>query len=576
MNPILVRLARQGDIGWLSCQFAGFIARQAGIEADHPLVYTAALVCEANRNGDVCIDLARLEDQPYFSSNQIDAARMPRSVDRETWRQQLLASHCVGETGERAPLTLDGNRLYLNRFWYYENAVAIGILARVNSQPEDGPVPNASQTLALDADQLSAIKTAASRRFCVISGGPGSGKTATVIRILERLLIQDRQCRIALAAPTGKAAARMMESIRHGLARGGMNTDLADSLPEDATTIHRLLAFRWQNYGFHRQRRLPVDCVVIDEASMLDLKLLFHLLEALPDHARLILLGDRDQLASVSAGNVLGDITGHGRKRAGPIVDSIALLQQSYRFASDSAVGELAAFVNQGRVEDAIGLLEQRRDGLNWYNTDVEQIDPGVLDDVLDNCMNILNSVTPQQALSSFATQRLLCASNHGALGVEALNRQISTELLTRSQKPLVEQYHGQPIMILRNQHELNLFNGDTGILWQGDDGLQACFSDGADGVRRIALNRVGEYVPAWASTVHKSQGSEFDSVVLVLPADPESPLLVRELLYTAITRARKSFCLHGSNTAVRRAIGQLTRRHSGLADMLGWSEATT
>lgn len=574
MNPVLAQLARHGDIGWLSFHFAEFIGQQAGVEAEHSLVYTAALVCETNRSGDVCIDLAERADQPFFSSNQVDAANIPRAADCDSWRQLLLQSNCVGTVDEVAPLTLDGNRLYLNRFWYYENGVATGILARANWQDDEQPALAATTGDGGDPDQQAAILTAASRRFCVISGGPGSGKTASVIRILALLLERDPQCRIALAAPTGKAAARMMDSIRHGLGRNGDDDLIHNALPDEASTIHRLLDSRWQSFGYHRQRRLPVDCVVIDEASMIDLKLLFHLLEALPDHARLILLGDRDQLASVAAGNVLGDITGHGCQPVSPMAGSIALLRHSYRFTQDSAVGRLAGLVNQGRADEATALLRQQPHGLTWHDSEAEQLDPGVLNEMLDICQAIPDSESPQLALEAFAKTRLLCATNHGALGVDALNQQMTSGLLERLEQPVSELHHGLPIMIVRNQHDLNLFNGDTGILWQGENGMQACFDDGAGGVRRLALNRLPEFVPAWVSTVHKSQGSEFDSVMLILPADAESPVLVRELLYTAITRARISFCLHGSSAAFRCAIDNLTRRHSGLAEKLGWIEA--
>ena len=575
MNPVLVKLARFGEIGWLSCKFAEFIAQQAKVEANHPLVYSAALVCEANRAGDVCVDLAQLSGRPYFSSSQIDAAEIPPTLDTDTWCQQLLASNCVGTPGQHSPLTLESSRLYLNRYWHYESSIAREVIARCKQQETGAIAPAKADSDRLDADQQAAIITAANRGFSVISGGPGSGKTSSVIRILSLLLARDPQSRIALAAPTGKAAARMMTSIRQGLEHSDLDDATRAVLPVEATTLHRLLEYRHHRYHYHRQRRLPVDCVVVDEASMIDIKLLFHLLEALPDEARLILLGDRDQLASVAAGNVLGDITGHGSAPSdSPIADSIALLRQSYRFDRDSAVGELAGLVNQGQASAAIDLLARSQHGLSWYDTDSEQIEPRVLAGLLEAYQAVLSSDSPQSALDAFASTRLLCATNHGPLGVDAVNRQISTALLARNQLAAGEQYHGLPIMIVHNHHELDLFNGDTGILWQTGNRLQACFADAAGGVRSLALNRLPEFVPAWASTVHKSQGSEFDSVTLLLPADAESPVLSRELLYTAITRARESFCLHGSQAAVGRAIDNLTRRHSGLAEKLGWAGA--
>lgn len=573
MNSTLTQLARSGEIGWLSWHFAEFIAQQAKVEDDHPLVYSAAMVCEANRNGDICVDLALHSGQPYFHSSLIDSANMPQALDTDTWCQQLLSSGCAGTPEESTPLTLEGSRLYLNRYWHYENSVANEILTRAGfCESNDDEYAHLKLDL-LDADQQAAIITAANRRFSVISGGPGSGKTSSVIRILNVLLARNPHSRIALAAPTGKAAARMMDSIRQGAHRD--IDDLSHAvIPQEATTLHRLLDFRDHEFHYHRQCRLPVDCVVIDEASMIDMKMLYHLFEALPEQARVILLGDRDQLASVAAGNVLGDITGHGSTQSdSPVAASIALLRHSYRFDQHSAVGALAGLVNQGQAQATIDLLAQVSDELIWYDSEAESIDSEALAGLLDAYQRVLVADSAEAALEAFSMTRLLCATNHGPLGVDAINQQISSALLERNQRPTHEWYHGLPIMIARNQHELNLFNGDTGILWQSGHRLHACFADSQRGVRSLALNRLPEFVPAWASTVHKSQGSEFDSVMLLLPNDAESPVLSRELLYTAITRARKTFSLHGSAAVVRSAVQNLTQRHSGLAEKLGWSE---
>ena len=426
----------------------------------------------------------------------------------------------------------------------------------------------------VDQDQKDAVLAAASKPFSVISGGPGSGKTSTIVRILAVLLALDPECRIALAAPTGKAAARMMVSIRQRVDQIGLDTSTKFTIPDQATTIHRLLGYRRNGFSYNELHRLPLDCVVIDEASMIDLKLMYQLLSALPDQARLILLGDRDQLASVAAGNVLGDITGHGHSLESgttAVANSVALLRNSYRFKRDSAISEIASLVNQGQSVAATDLLGSADRGLLWYAEESDQIHAEALAWIYNAYQPVFDSDTPAEALEIYETTRVLCATNQGYSGVESLNHRISSALLARNNLPETNLYSGLPIMITRNDHELGLYNGDTGILWQFEDGLRACFRGSAGEIRDLAINRLPEFTPAWASTVHKSQGSEFDSVLLILPSDPESGVLSRELLYTAITRARQRFILHASNSVVVRTIENLTRRHSGLAYKLGW-----
>ena len=581
MTGLVYSLARGGDISWLSYYFAEFVSRQAGSAIDDLPGLSAALVSEANLAGDVCVELDRYRTRPLFSSEQIDAGLIPGNLDSTDWCARLQQCSCVGGPHENAPLILDGHRLYLGRFWFYEDFVAKKIRAMLDDQTTPDPQTIVSHIDALfatekvvDEDQKSAVLAAATKKFSVISGGPGSGKTSTVVRILAVLLTLDPACRIALAAPTGKAAARMTDSIRQRLGHVDIDNNTIKNLPGEATTLHRLLGYRRNGFNYDEHKRLPVDCVVIDEASMIDLKLMFHLLAAMPEHARLILLGDRDQLASVAAGNVLGDITGHGHTldtRISPLAASIALLRNNYRFDRGSAIGEIASLVNQGRSAEAIDLLCLNDAGLRWYRESPDQIDAEALAWLYDAYQPIFEQETPEAALRIYESTRVLCATNWGPCGVESLNARISAALLARNQMPESDLYGGLPIMITRNHHDLRLYNGDTGILWQYRQGLRACFRDSDGGIRNLAINRLPEFTPAWATSVHKSQGSEFDSVLLILPFDPESEALSRELIYTAITRARQQFILHAAKSVVINAIEKLTRRHSGLAHKLGW-----
>ena len=583
MSSLLHRLAGNGDISWLSYYFAEFIASQAQSGIDGLLSLSAALVSEANQRGNVCIELDGFTMRPLFVSTYIAASEIPCGIDSASWCSQLRASTCVGGPNDSAPLTLDGGRLYLNRYWNYENRVANKICAMLETRCELDSEQISKQvervfadSNAVDEDQKFAVATAAQKHFCVISGGPGSGKTSTVIRILSVLTALDPNIRIALAAPTGKAAARMMASINQRIEQIDIDPASRAALPTTATTIHRLLGYRRHGYHYHEQHQLALDCVVVDEASMIDLQLMYHLLTALPPTARLILLGDRDQLASVAAGNVLGDITGHGYAvdfDSAAVAASIALLRNNYRFDRDSAIGELAAHVNQGQSKAALDLLHQGARGLRWYTGSDDQIHADALAWLYAAYEPVFDCDSADDALEVYEKTRLLCATNQGPFGVEWLNRTISKAMLARNNLAETNVFHGLPILIKRNHHELGLFNGDSGILWRYPGGLRACFRDSAGDIRDLAVNRLPEFAPAWASTVHKSQGSEFDSVFLILPSDPDSEALSRELLYTAITRARQQFILHAPESVVISSIESLTQRHSGLARKLGWPD---
>jgi exodeoxyribonuclease V alpha subunit len=583
MSSLLHKLAGNGDISWLSYYFAEFIANQAQSDIDDLLGLSAALVSEANQNGNVCIELAGLNKRPLFVSTYIAASKIPCGIDSASWRSQLRTSTCVGGPNDSAPLTLDGERLYLNRYWNYENRVADKICAMLEIGDELDSEQISKQvervfadSNAVDEDQKFAVATAAQKHFSVVSGGPGSGKTSTVIRILSVLTALDPNIRIALVAPTGKAAARLMASINQRTEQIDIDPASRAALPTTASTIHRLLGYRRHGYHYHEQHQLALDCVVVDEASMIDLQLMYHLLTALPPTARLILLGDRDQLASVAAGNVLGDITGHGYAvdlDSATVAASIALLRNNYRFDRDSAIGELAAHVNQGQVKAALDLLHQGDRGLRWYTGSDDQIHADALAWLYAAYEPLFDCDSADEALEVYEKTRLLCATNQGPFGVEWLNRTISKTMLARNNLAETYLFHGLPILIKRNHHELGLFNGDSGILWRYPGGLRACFRDSAGDIRDLAVNRLPDFAPAWASTVHKSQGSEFDSVFLILPSDPGSEALSRELLYTAITRARQQFTLHAPESVVISSIESLTQRHSGLARKLGWPD---
>jgi len=617
----LQALLDAGQLSALSVHFARFIARQSALEESSIVVLTAALLSERNQRGDVCLALAALAQRPLFAleGGPVLAPELAH------WTAQLHGCVCVGVPGARAPMILDGQKLYLQRFWRHEVAVADAVQARLQQSLQieaqclrDGLVqlfPAVPDAVEPDWQKLASV-LAVTQRFAVISGGPGTGKTTTVVKVLGLLLAQSPGLRIALAAPTGKAAARMVESIRAVRTSLTLAPEVAAALPDAASTLHRLLS--WQPdigrypYRYHRDNPLLIDCLVIDEASMIDLPLMHAVLDALLPHARLILLGDRDQLASVEAGNVLGDITGHGRpvayssallarfealgvttaglspgaQAAAPIQDAIAILRHSHRFGANSGIGRLSRLVNGGLAEEGLALL-QLSPGLHEAGSEADllwlqpaqpsqsSLHQDVFDWAVAHYTQYLVCQDVETALQRFARYRVLCAAHDGALGEEAFNRQLAERLRQRGRLEAGAQAHGTPVMVSVNDYELELYNGDIGLLWRAADGtLDACFPQLDGQVRRIPAASLPAHVPAWALTVHKSQGSEFEEVLLILPDDVNSPLLLRELLYTGITRARRRLLLHGSAEAFVRACTSPATRSSGLAGRLGWTQS--
>ncbi len=608
MRSVLKTLARHGDISELSYYFAEFIAEQGNQPIDSLLAFSAALVSEASQQGDVCIMLDRYESQPLFVSETIAAEEIPVAPELSVWQQTLLSSNCVTAAGQLAPMILEDDRLYLYRYWHYESELTKFIESRLNNEilPDQTSLTNALKSLYPEQpfnQQIIAVALAVKHRFAVISGGPGTGKTTTVINILAVLLSQQADIRIKLAAPTGKAAARMMESIRQGIDNCNLDEYLRKRIPTQAETIHRMLGYRRDGFRYSRQHRLPLDCVVIDEASMVDLTLMYHLLDALPPDARVILIGDRDQLASVAAGNVLGDITGRGlpvgysseqvawldalieppddrilpsTNKDIAIADSIALLTHSYRFDTQGGIGKLAKLVNSGDSLAVIDLLLQSDGPLHWHKQQANVLDSKVLETILMRYQAVVSAESIASAFDAFEASRVLCAVHSGPFGVEEINRRIAESMHARGWIEPQPDYQGKPLLILNNDYDLGLYNGDIGILWRDpDNNLYAYFRDIDQGLVRFPVTSLPAHSSAWVMTVHKSQGSEFDSVLLVLPERNQGRALSRELLYTGITRARRSLSICAEAATIEMACRNPVQRHSGLMTKLGWPDIT-
>lgn len=590
--------AHEDELTELDRHFADFVCRLAG-RGDSWLWRAAALTSNATGRGNVCLELA--------------TALPPESVGAAAlagWIEHLRAVPLVGAPGETTPLVLDAaGRLYLHRFWEYEAALAAALLARSR---QECPVDEAllgegvrrlfPPVVADEPDwQLVAALTALCRPLAVISGGPGTGKTATVVKVLALLLEQARgvSCSLALAAPTGKAAARLAEAIRTAKQGLPVAPAILEQLPEAVTTIHRLLAYHPPSGAFrhHRDNPLPYAAVVVDEASMVDLPLMARLVEALPPTARLILLGDKDQLASVEAGAVLGDICDTGRLHAfspsfrerlarlagsalpaagpapeSPLGDSLVVLRKSYRFGAESGIGALARLINEGRGEEALALLKAGGCGdLAWRELPAaEELECQLREPLVAGYDEFRATAEPLAALAAFGRFRVLCAHRQGPYGVATLNG-LAERLLGLPTGVGGEWYPGRPVLITENDYPRGLFNGDIGIVQAApDDGqrLAAFFPAPAGGVTRHLPLRLPGHETVFAMTVHKSQGSEFERVLLILP-DRASAIVTRELIYTAVTRARQRVEVWGRDELFVAAVGTRISRSSGLRDLL-------
>lgn len=592
--------------------FARFILRQAG-EASDVLRICASLLCVAVENGHICLNLAELAGREVvFEKEKIT---LPKIAEL---KQILLEKKVVGTPGEFCPLILDEQgRLYLHRYWQYERQLADIILEKSSMTC---PLPD-GETLCRDLDRLfpdvpssepdwqkTAALAALWKKFVMISGGPGVGKTSTVIKILALLLMRERRgaLRIALAAPTGKAAMRLAESIRQMKEKLACPEEVKSRIPEEIFTLHRLLGGVAGSTRFRHSAKNPLgyDVVMVDEASMVSLPLMFRLAVALKKEARLILIGDRHQLASVEAGAVLGDLCGGGRReiysqkfqelcstyaggpqpvatsfeRPGPLTDALIILSKNYRFSEKSGIAAAAKAVNEGKGKDALAICQsQSFADMVWKDmSGLASLNKALTQASLKGYQPYLTVANPEEALKLFESFRILCAVRQGPYGVTGLNEQIEKILAAQGLiSPAERWYRGRPVMITVNDYSLRLFNGDIGLIWPDptQQGKLFVFFQSSGGIRKIAPARLPAHETVYAMTVHKSQGSEFDRLALILPRE-DSPVLTRELIYTGLTRAKKQVEIWGKEEIFVNAVLRRIERQSGLQEAL-WKSST-
>ncbi len=594
----------------LDLHFARFMVSLSG-DGSGWLLRAAALVSRAVADGHVCLDLA--EAAGVKLPEGLPPCSCP--TDPARWAEELRKSPVVGSPGEYRPLILDSQgRLYLHRYWRFEHDLAEAIRERVMSRPPDLDLERLADGLGrlfppdgregIDWQKIAAL-AALSHRFTVISGGPGTGKTSTVVKIIALMLEQagNAPFRVALAAPTGKAAARLRESVRKARESLDCAPEIKYLIPDEVSTIHRLLGAARDSVRFRHdaENPLPLDAMVVDEASMVALPLMARLVRALPPSCRVILLGDRDQLSSVEAGAVLGDICDTGRSHAfspdftrladevtgetigpqegdliaHPLADSLVVLRRNYRFGDDSPIAKISDCVNRGDGEGA--LREMAGETVSWRDLPrPELLEESLADDVAEGYGAYLRETRPEEALRKFDGFRVLCALRRGPYGSDAVNALAERILAGRGLiTPDSRWYRGRPVMVTVNDYDLRLFNGDIGIVLpdpEAGGAPRVFFPAENGGIRKVIPSRLPAHETVYAMTVHKSQGSEFLRVLFILP-DRETEILTREMVYTAITRSSGSLSVHGVTEVFKGAVARRIRRNSGLRDRLWGGE---
>lgn len=551
MLPMTDNLAAK-PFSRLDSAFAHFLSRRTGLDAKQRQLF------------ETLVMIVSYEQSQGHNCIQIDDSA------REVLLASGLAQTDAGDAEHPLPLVIEQDRLYLHRYWSYENRLARQLKAMIlSAQPVAGLDAILDRYFEIMPDEIDhqreAAKMAVRQPFCIVTGGPGTGKTFTVVKILALLQeLAEQPLHIALAAPTGKAAMRLQESIGSNKAKLPCSDEIKGRIPETVTTLHRLLGAMPASPYFRHNADKPLvyDLVVVDEASMVDLALMSKLVDALKPGARLILLGDKDQLASVESGAVLADLA-----LAEALRDNIYMLRKSHRFGG--VIQELAEAVNQQQAEQAWRILTDGRDSA------VQRLERDLVDYVaaqqVDYLKLIKEGVPFEQVHRAFNRFQVLCANRQGANSVADINYRVEQKLAEQQRIDVSGLWYvGRPVMVTQNNPALHLYNGDIGICLfdasSGQEKLMVFFQRPDGSVKKYLPARVPHCETVFAMTIHKSQGSEFDEVLIVLP-ETINPVLTKELLYTAITRAKKTIKLVAGEAVFAATVGQKIERVTGLVD---------
>ncbi|MCK5665066.1 MAG: exodeoxyribonuclease V subunit alpha [Thiotrichaceae bacterium] len=599
------------DIEAIDYFLASQIIQELGLQEEAVLFHLLIALQWALRQGHSCLPLLEVADKTFWTdedNNQIGYA-FPAVQELQQSLEGLAIS-----VEDNAPIVLDQQALYLRRYWQYEVEVAQSIAQRMNLSPLSEQEQLKAKTifsqlfkhvpLNNDIDwQKVAVANALGRQLSIISGGPGTGKTYTVTRLLASLqAVHDGQLTLLMSAPTGKAAQRLKESIvsaKEDLKTNNVDEFIVNSIPEEATTLHRLLGFRPQSLKLSYNEKHPLKCdvLLIDEVSMIDLPMMARVLRALPLEARLILLGDADQLPSVETGNVLADIVcrDHPGYQSGAVTQistisgqsvlennsshysHLTLLTQSRRFGGE--IGALAIEVISAQAQQSWQRLKKNEQQSTHFeqqkSSELTYLSDALYETWLSqSCKHYFLKISMAEnlndAFSALSVFRILLPTRIGERGVEHLNHIIEQQL-RRNNKAIspAGHYKGRPIMVVQNSYASNLFNGDVGLIWPDANGkLMAWFEQENGQYRHISLARLPGIETVYAMTIHKTQGSEFNHVAIVLPQQTMS-ILSPELLYTGLTRAKEHLTIIGSEAVWKSALNERSWRYSGLRTRL-------
>ncbi|MBU0995115.1 MAG: exodeoxyribonuclease V subunit alpha [Proteobacteria bacterium] len=614
VSRIAGQLYGAGMLNAIDLKFSHFLSRLSGDRKSEEAYLSYLLLSHTVlTEKHICLDLEAVSEKhitDLFPDAGNTADRDMFSYQTPTlsaWIEALHLSPVVGKPGEYKPLILSGDkRLYLNRYYEYEKTLAASIKKRI----ERGRIPVDSGKLKHGLNrffpnprtspdwQKVASFAALTRYFSVISGGPGTGKTYTITNIMAMLLEQNPDVKISVCAPTGKAAARLQESIKAVKQLMDYPPGICQKIPEHASTIHRLLGVLKKSPYFkhHKDNPLVTDVLIVDEASMVSLSLLSKLFDALSERSVVVLVGDKNQLASVEAGAVFADIcdaseidrfssefavdfqsvSGESMNIADPaetpliLSDCVVELKYSYRFEKIPAIGNLSSHVNKGDTERAMDLFQNdpSRSLVHRNLPSAADLEGMLAASVSDIFQDVFSSRSIKDAMGCFERFRILCSQRHGDFGVVSINQMVEKILYHRKYiDPGKRFYKGRPILIIQNDYSLKLYNGDVGMIWEDENKMmKVFFQDQENNFRIISPARLPAHETVFAMTIHKSQGSEFDHVLMILP-DSSLKLLSRELVYTGITRARRKIELWANRSVLDRAFCTRVERWSGLGD---------
>jgi exodeoxyribonuclease V alpha subunit len=541
MHYLENKLIDSNLFGKLDINFAKYIGEPVNMDEGVGDVaqFLAAMVSKARHEGYVSIGLRETFEvaKDYFSA----ALKL---TNYEAWLEAINRVPAIGVPGSNKPLICFKQNLYLQKYWIYENNVysTLKTMSQIKLDIVDKDKFNENlmfvygqESVGSDNQQRKAAIKAAQNKLTIITGGPGTGKTTTLTSILYLYKEQFPKAKIALLAPTGKASQRITEAMQAAVAKLKIKSAFSEI---STSTIHRMLGYRYNSPFFKHNENNPLnyDLIVIDEASMIDIALMSKLLMAFSTNTRLILVGDKNQLSSVEAGSFFGAFCINQS-----FEDNIINLTKNWRFGEDSGIGQLSQEIQSGKsIAELLPIFESYND-INHLKLDKDTV-LNIVDKYIENYyQKIVTEPDITKAINLINTSRILCVFNEGLFGATKINSLIKRVLIERGYVSRTDQiYNNLPILITKNDYNLGLFNGDTGLIRATQSGELRAFFIKEDGQQRsYAPAMLPSYLPLYAMTIHRSQGSEFQEVIIILPKS-ENMRTSKELLYTAITRSKK------------------------------------